>query len=38
MMPGYDVTNGLSSATLTVWLIGFVIVVLIGAWIGRKKR
>lgn len=38
-MPGYDVMNGLSSATLTVWLIGAVIVVLIGALIvGRKKR
>ena len=37
-MPGYDVMNGLSSASLTVGLIGFVVVVLIGAWIGRKKR
>lgn len=38
-MPGYDVMNGLSSATLTVWLVGFTIVVLVGAAIwGKRKR
>ena len=37
-MPGYDVMNGLSSANLTVALIGLVMVVLVGAWIGRRKR
>ena len=38
-MPGYDVLNGLSSATLTVWLFGFVVVGLVGAIIwGKWKR
>lgn len=36
-MPGYDVMNGLSSWSLTAGLIGFVIVVLIGAFVRRKK-
>lgn len=37
-MPGYDVQNGLASATPLVFLIGFVIVVLVGIWINRRNR
>ena len=37
-MPGYDVQNGLASATPLVFLIGFAIVVLIGIWIHRRNR
>jgi len=37
-MPGYDVQNGLASATPLVFVVGLAIVVLVGVWLNRRGK